>query len=47
LMIEGREALAMDKVLLGVILAGAIGASLNVIASKLETRALRWRVRGV
>jgi len=45
LMIEGREALAMDKVLLGVIIAGAIGASLNVIASNVETRALRWRVR--
>jgi sulfonate transport system permease protein len=47
LMIEGREALAMDKVLLGVILAGAVGASLNVIAGKVETRVLRWRVRGI
>lgn len=47
LMIEGRESFAMDKVLLGVILAGAVGASLNAVASKLEHIALRWRVRGV
>ena len=47
LMIEGREAFAMDKVLLGVILAGAVGAALNALAAKLEHGALRWRVRGV
>jgi sulfonate transport system permease protein len=47
LMIDGRESLAMDKVLLGVILAGAVGASLNTVASKLEAHALRWRVRGL
>jgi len=46
LMIEGREAFAMDKVLLGVILAGAVGFSLHAIAEKLEQHALRWRVRG-
>jgi sulfonate transport system permease protein len=46
-MIEGRESFAMDKVLLGIILAGAVGASLNTLAAKLEARALRWRVRGL
>lgn len=46
-MIEGRESFAMDKVLLGVILAGAVGASLNALASLAERRTLRWRVRGV
>jgi sulfonate transport system permease protein len=47
LMIEGRESFAMDKVLVGVILAGAIGATLNTLAGWLENRALRWRVRGI
>jgi sulfonate transport system permease protein len=47
LMIEGRESLAMDKVLVGVILAGAVGATLNLFAGKLEHRALRWRARGI
>lgn len=47
LMIDGRESFAMDKVLLGVILAGAVGSALNAIASKLESHALRWRVRGI
>jgi sulfonate transport system permease protein len=47
LMIEGRESFAMDKVLVGVILAGAVGATLNMLAGKLEHRALRWRARGI
>lgn len=47
LMIEGRESFAMDKVLVGVIIAGAVGATLNAIAGKLEQRALQWRVRGI
>jgi sulfonate transport system permease protein len=47
LMIEGREALAMDKVLVGLILAGLVGAALNTLSTKIESRALRWRVRGV
>jgi sulfonate transport system permease protein len=47
LMIEGRESFAMDKVLLGVIIAGAVGAGLNALASAAERRTLRWRVRGV
>jgi sulfonate transport system permease protein len=47
LMIEGRESFAMDKVLLGVILAGAVGATLNTLAGKLEHHALRWRARGI
>jgi sulfonate transport system permease protein len=47
LMVEGRESFAMDKVLVGVILAGAVGATLNMIAGKFEQRALRWRARGI
>ncbi len=46
LMIEGREAFAMDKVLLGVLLAGAVGFALNAIAERIEQHALRWRARG-
>ncbi|HEY0464022.1 MAG TPA: ABC transporter permease [Polyangiaceae bacterium] len=45
LMIDGREALAMDKVLLGVILAGLVGFSLNTAAARAEAYFLRWRVR--
>src|SRR6187402_3210551 len=45
LMIDGRESMAMDKVLLGVILAGLIGFSLNAIAARAEAYFLRWRVR--
>jgi sulfonate transport system permease protein len=47
LMIEGRESFAMDKVLVGVIIAGAVGATLNALANDLEQRALKWRVRGI
>ncbi len=45
LMIDGRESLAMDKVLLGIILAGLVGFSLNSLASRAEAYFLRWRVR--
>jgi sulfonate transport system permease protein len=45
LMIDGREALAMDKVLLGVILVGLVGFSLNTLAARAEAYFLRWRVR--
>jgi sulfonate transport system permease protein len=43
-MISGRESLAMDKVLLGVVLVGGVGAALNGIAGRIETHLLRWRV---
>lgn len=45
LMIEGREAFEMDKVLLGVIIAGAIGYGLNALSIRLEQRLTRWRAR--
>ena len=45
LMIDGREALAMDKVLLGIIIAGLVGFSLNALAARAEAHFLRWRVR--
>lgn len=43
LMTEGREALAMDKVLVGVAIAGGVGALLAAGAARLERRVLRWR----
>jgi sulfonate transport system permease protein len=45
LMIDGREQFKMDKVLLGVIIAGAIGYGLNALSTRLETRLTRWRTR--
>lgn len=47
LMSDGREQFAMDRVLLGVILAGLLGSVLNVLAGLVERRALRWRPRDV
>jgi sulfonate transport system permease protein len=47
LMIDGRERLAMDQVLLGIIVAGLIGFCLNSVASAAESHFLRWRVRNV
>jgi sulfonate transport system permease protein len=47
LMIDGREQFAMDKVLLGVILAGIVGALLNAAATASESRFLGWRVKNV
>jgi sulfonate transport system permease protein len=44
LMIEGREALAMDKVMVGIVLAGLLGAGLGALAGRLERHVLRWRV---
>ena len=46
LMIEGRESFAMDKVLLGILIAGAVGATLNGLSSALEARLLKWRTTG-
>jgi sulfonate transport system permease protein len=43
LMIDGRESFRMDKVLLGVIVVGAVGFALSAAASLVETRVLRWR----
>jgi sulfonate transport system permease protein len=44
LMIDGREQLAMEKVLLGVAIVGLVGFALNTLASTLENAVLRWRV---
>ncbi|HEY6878568.1 MAG TPA: ABC transporter permease [Polyangiales bacterium] len=44
IMISGRESLAMDKVLLGIVLIGGVGAALNALAGRLEAHLLRWRV---
>lgn len=47
LMIDGREQFKMDKVLLGVIIAGAIGFGLNALSTRLEASLTRWRTRPV
>jgi sulfonate transport system permease protein len=47
LMIDGRESFQMDKVLVGVVLVGAVGASISAIASAIGARQLRWRVTSV
>jgi sulfonate transport system permease protein len=43
LMIDGREQLAMDKVLLGIVIVGCLGTLFNSIAVAVERRALRGR----
>jgi sulfonate transport system permease protein len=47
LMIDGREQFAMDLVLLGLIVTGVVGFGLNALASAVESRLLRWRVRSM
>jgi sulfonate transport system permease protein len=42
LMIDGREQLAMDKVLVGVLVVGLVGAVLNSLATYVERRVLHW-----
>jgi len=43
LLTDGREHLWMDQVLLGVAVVGLVGFALNLIASTVERRLLRWR----
>ncbi|HMK78300.1 MAG TPA: ABC transporter permease [Xanthobacteraceae bacterium] len=43
LIIAGRERFQMDLVMLGVVILGLIGFTLNHAASRLEARLLRWR----
>lgn len=40
---EGRDNLWIDQVIVGIVLAGAVGFVLNWIAGTLEARLLRWR----
>ena len=47
LMIDGREQFRMDEVLLGVLVVGLVGFTLNWIAGRIEARALAWRGRSV
>jgi sulfonate transport system permease protein len=44
LMIDGRESFQMDKVLVGVVLVGAVGASISALAATIGAWQLRWRV---
>jgi len=43
LMIDGRESFQMDKVLLGVVIVGAVGVIISAAAANVEARLLRWR----
>jgi sulfonate transport system permease protein len=43
LMIEGRESFQMDKVMLGVILVGAMGFAISTLAVRVEAKVLGWR----
>lgn len=46
LMIDGREQLAMDKVLLGIVIVGCVGTLFNSLAAAAERKALRHRSVG-
>ncbi len=43
LLTDGREHLWMDQVLLGIVMVGLVGFGLNLAATRIETRLLRWR----
>jgi sulfonate transport system permease protein len=43
LMIDGREQFKMDKVLVGVLVVGAVGLAISSLTKLLEGRVLRWR----
>lgn len=43
LLLDGREHFQMDLVLVGVAVVGAVGFAMNLLASRLERRALAWR----
>lgn len=43
LLTDGREHFWMDQVLLGIVIVGAVGFVLNLVAGRFETSALKWR----
>lgn len=43
LLVEGRENLWIDQVLVGIVVVGSIGFALNALAAAAEARLLRWR----
>ncbi|WP_338768866.1 ABC transporter permease [Massilia sp. METH4] len=43
LLTDGREHLWMDQVLLGIVVVGFVGFALNLVATRIESRLLRWR----
>jgi sulfonate transport system permease protein len=43
LLTDGREHLWMDQVLLGIVIVGLVGFTLNWLAGTIEARLLRWR----
>ena len=47
LLIDGREHFRMDQVLLGVVVIGLVGYSLNVVVSAIEKRVLAWRANTI
>lgn len=46
-LVDGREHFRMDLVIFGVIVVGLVGFSLNLLAMRLESRALAWRGESV
>jgi sulfonate transport system permease protein len=47
LMIDGRESFQMDKVLVGVVLVGAVGSVISGLASVFKSWQLRWKVGAI
>jgi sulfonate transport system permease protein len=47
LMIDGREQFRMDKVLVGVVVAGVVGAALSALAKRIGESQMRWRVTAI
>ncbi|GDY14428.1 hypothetical protein LBMAG53_33060 [Planctomycetota bacterium] len=45
IMIDGRERFLMEQVIFGVTVVGLVGFAVQIIATRLETRLLRWRTR--
>ena len=43
ILVEGREHAAMAQVVFGVFVVGCVGAALNFLTGRLESRFLRWR----
>lgn len=47
LMVDGRESFQMDKVLVGVVLVGAVGCTISALAAAFKAWQLRWKVSAV
>jgi sulfonate transport system permease protein len=43
LIIAGRERFQMDLVMLGILILGLVGLAINLVASAVEARLMRWK----